>query len=309
MKNGRRIAWIAAGAIIALTPRTTTLNAAGDGEPAQLTQIDEVIMYGIDADTYELLRYNFATDEYVIIGVVTDQNGNVVVDVESLAMIPHGPMKGIYGTPNFYEARPSKLIRINALDATAWVYPAEIGYDKVEGLVAVQDQSTYEWNLLASHRYPDTGLMTIDTTTGIGTEVMPTSGRYQGLAMGPDGTLYGTTKDPAELWTIDLATGDEDRVGKVGSYAKIEALEHAFGDYEPRIKVPLEAHDVVPDSWTQDGIMFGFADDADALLIIDAQTGHSVRWVCAFQTIDCEGLIFTTQQRDPYGPIVASSGD
>ncbi|MHC4591035.1 MAG: hypothetical protein ACYTAQ_17395, partial [Planctomycetota bacterium] len=84
---------------------------------------------------------------------------------------------------------------------------------------------------------------------------------------------------------------------------------YAFGDEECRIKIPLEAHDVVPDSWTMAGILFGFADDEDALLIINAETAESVRWECSFRTIDCEGLVFTTQQRDPFGPIVASAGD
>ena len=110
MSHSRCIAWIAAGAIVALTPRPTALHAAGGGDPPQLTVIDEVIMYGIDADTYELLRYNFDTDEFIRIGVVTDQNGNVVTDVEGLAMIPHGPHKGLYGTANFYD--PTVTMRI-----------------------------------------------------------------------------------------------------------------------------------------------------------------------------------------------------
>ena len=309
MRNSRFIVWIAAAAIVAFTPRPTALYAAGEGDPPQLTDINMVIMYGIDADTYELLRYSFYDDEYVRIGVVTDQNDNVVTDVEGLAMIPHGPNKGLYGTANFYTAQPSKLVRINALDATAWVYPAKIGSEKVEGLVAVQDQATYEWSLLGAHKLPDSGLVEINPVTGIGTPVMATSERYHGLAMAPDGTLYGSTRDPGRLWTIDLATGDEDLVGNIGSYNKVEALEHAFGDAEPRIKVPLEGHEVVPDSWTQDGILFGFDDDSDAFIIIGTQTGHTVEWVCSFRTIDCEGLVFTTQQRDPFGPIVASAGD
>jgi hypothetical protein len=309
MHNGRFIAWVAAGAIVALTPRPTALHAAGEGDPPQLTDINMVIMYGIDADTHELLRYNFETDEYIRIGIVTDQHGEAVTDIEGLAMLPHGPNKGLYGTANFYEARPSKLIRINALDATAWVFDADIGSEKVEGLVALQDPDTYEWSLLGAHKNPDRGLVRIDPATGVGTPVMSTSVRYHGLAMAPDGTLYGSSRNPAELWTIDLGTGDEARVGNIGSYTKCEALEHAFGDSDPRIKVPLEGHEVVPDSWTQDGILFGFDDDADALLIINRGSGSAVEWVCSFRTIDCEGLVFTTQQRDPFGPIVASAGD
>ena len=57
------------------------------------------------------------------------------------------------------------------------------------------------------------------------------------------------------------------------------------------------------------GVLFGFADDEDALLIINAQNGQSVQWECSFQTIDCEGLVFTTQTSDPWGPIVNTVGD
>ena len=101
------------------------------------TAIEEVVMYGIDADTYELLRYTFANDEYVRIGVVTDQNGNVVLDMESLAFIPNGPDKGIYGTANWYESKPTRLVKINPLDATGYVYPNQIGFAKGEGLAAM----------------------------------------------------------------------------------------------------------------------------------------------------------------------------
>jgi hypothetical protein len=309
MHSGRCITWIAAGAVAALTVRPTALNAAGEGDPPQLTDIDMVVMYGIDADTHELLRYNFETDEYISIGVVTDQNEDAVTDIEGLAMVPHGPNKGLYGTANFYETRPTKLVRINALDASAWVFEDDIGLEKVEGLVAVQDPDTYEWSLLGAHKEPNRGLVRIDPATGVGTSVMSTSVRYHGLAQAPDGTLYGSSRNPAELWTIDLDSGEENRVGAIGSYTKCEALEHAFGDTEPRIKVPLEGHEVVPDSWTQDGILFGFDDDADALLIINRANGATVEWVCSFRTIDCEGLVFTTQHRDPFGPIVACAGD
>ena len=65
----------------------------------------------------------------------------------------------------------------------------------------------------------------------------------------------------------------------------------------------------MPDSWTEDGVLFGFSDNYDALLIIDASTGHSVKWNCSFATIDCEGLVFTTHQRDLWGTIISPGGD
>ncbi len=301
--------WIALGAMAVLLPSGVAVHAAGEGDPPQLTDINEVVMYGIDADTHELLRYDFGTDEYLRIGVLKDQNDNVVTDVEGLAMIPNGPHKGLYGTANYYLTQPTRLVRINALDASAWVYPTEVGFEKVEGLVAVRDPVTYEWSLLGAYKNPDPGLISIDPLTGSGTLIMETAQRYHGLALDPDGLLYGATRDPSRLWTIDRATGDEDLVGSMSGYTKCEALEMGLGDNEPRIKVPGDGPSVVPDSWTQGGIMFGFDDDADALLIIDPASGNAVQWPCSFQTIDCEGLVFTTRTRDPFGPIVASAGD
>jgi hypothetical protein len=132
---------------------------------------------------------------------------------------------------------------------------------------------------------------------------------YEGLALAPDGTLYGSTKEPAELWEIDLSSGTETRVGQMASFTKCEALEFAFGDDQARIKVPNDGTDPVPDSWTDDGILFGFDDDADAFLIINMATGAAVQWFTSFQTIDCEGMAFTTKTRDAWGVIVVEACD
>jgi hypothetical protein len=301
--------WTNLAVTATLLSATAVINAAGDGDPVQLTPIEEVVMYAIDADTYELLRYTFDTDEYVRIGVVSDQNGDVVVDVESMTMIPHGPFKGIYGTPNFYEDKPSRLVRINPLDATAMMYPNTIlgGDGKVEGLVAVQNPVSGDWYLIGSTDNDTIEL--IDPATGIGAKIADVNRNYEGLAMAPDGTLYGATKDPAELWLIDLSSGTETRVGQMASFTKCEALEFAFGDEESRIKIPNEGEEVVPDSWTDDGILFGFDDDADALLIINMVTGDAVQWFCSFATIDCEGMAFTTSRRDAWGVIVVEACD
>ncbi len=37
-------------------------HGAGSGDPPQLTDLDQVVMYAIDAGTHELLRYDFGTD-------------------------------------------------------------------------------------------------------------------------------------------------------------------------------------------------------------------------------------------------------
>ncbi|MHC4421680.1 MAG: hypothetical protein ACYS1E_13920 [Planctomycetota bacterium] len=301
--------WIVLGSVVCVSVGTAVLWGAGDGNPPHLTQIEEVIMYGVDADTHELLRYEFSTDAYIPIGVVKDQNDNPVTDIEALALIPQGQHKGLYGAANYYETRPTKLVKISGLDAKGTVFAANVGFDKVEGLVGVQDPDTLEWSLLAVAKEPDKSLIAIDPATGVGTLIMETDNRYKGLALDPNGTIYGVSDDPRRLWTIDPVDEVEELVGDIDGFTKIEALEYAFGDGDPRIKIPLVGHDVVPDSWTMDGVLFGFADDQDALLIMNAGTGEVVQWECSFQTIDCEGLVFTTEMRDPWGPIVNTVGD
>ena len=297
--------WSALAALAALMPSPTSVQAAGQGQPPQLTPIDEVVVYAIDGDAYELLRYNFDTDVYVRVGVVTDQNGNVVTDIEGLAMIPHGPFKGLYGTANFYGILPPRLVKISALDATAHLYPAGIGFDDVEGLVAVEDPVTFAWSLIGASASP--GLITIDPGSGSGSVLMATEQRYRGLSLAPDGTLYGVAEDV--LFKIDRNTGQAVAVGEISDDATYGALEHAFGDFEPRIKVPSGGPTVVPDSWTSGGIMFAFNVTDNRLQIVNPDNGNSVEWACSLQSIDCQGLAFTTRMRDPYWSIIAGAVD
>ncbi len=297
--------WSALAALAALMPSGTAAEAAGEGQPPQLTPIDQLVVYAIDAAAYELLRYNFDTDVYVRVGVITDQNDNVVTDIDGLAMIPHGPFKGLYGTAN-YGILPSRLVRISQLDATAFLYPAGIGFSNVEGLVAAQDPDTSAWSLIGASASP--GLITIDPETGAGSVLMATAERYGGLSLAPDGTLYGVAEH--KLYTIDLNTGQENQVADLADDASYGALEHAFGDFEPRIKVPSGGGSpVVPDSWTQGGIMFAFNVSDNRLEIVSPGNGKSVNWACSLEAIDCQGLAFTTRMRDPYWSIVQGSAD
>jgi hypothetical protein len=282
--------------------------------PPAPTPVEEVVMYGIDADTYELLRYTFGDDVYTRIGVVIDENGNVVEDVESLTYIPDGPNRGFYGGANYYESKPSRIVKINPMDASAVTLPAEVGYEKVEGLVPLQNPLTGEWKLLASTQHSDPGdgertLLWIDPTTGAGTLIANTDENYDGLTLAPDGTLFGVTRD-GELYTITVdpiaGTATETPIGDLSGFDAPEALEWAYGDNADEI----DCTGLVPNpSWTANGILFSFSDDSDALLIVHPVTGEAVEYVCSFQTIDCEGLVFTTAARDPYGKIVVEACD
>jgi hypothetical protein len=303
-----------------LGPRPAFVRTAYAAPPT--TTIEELVMYGVDADTYELLRYTFNTDEYVRIAQVVDENGKVVEDMECLAYVPSGPHKGFYGASNFYEAQPAQIVRIDAIDASAEWLPQTVGYGKIDGMVTVQNPVTGDWLLLASTRYSvevdndedypgDDGpcLVSIDLVTGRGTPVSVGIEHYRGLAINPDGDLYGVSKD-GDLWTVrpnpfDIYDQQEDKVGPTG-FDKVEALEWAYGDNVAGIDGSAFG---VPNSWTDNGILFGFDDDADSLLVFNPSTGESQKIICAFQTIDCEGMVFTAQLRDAFGAIVVDACD
>lgn len=302
MVTDRQSAIIALAAL--LLPRATA-HGAGEGNPPQLTDIDQVVMYAIDADTHELLRYDFGADEYARIGVVRSPGGIVVPNIESLAMIPRGPHKGLYAVANYHGILSARLVMISVLDATARPAPALIGFENVEGLVAVEDPDTSQWRLIGSAGSP--GLISIEPDSGAGSLLLATTNRYRGLTLAPDGTLYGITNNA--LWTIDRDTGVETEVTEMDLDARYEALEHAFGDSSPRIKVPSSGATVVPDAWTMGGILFGYDVEQRRLVIINPVDGTMVPWATSLPPLHIEGLAFTTTARDIIASIVAGAID
>jgi hypothetical protein len=292
------------------TKSPLTLTAIGalllttQAAPAQTTPIEEVVMYGIDQGTNELLRYEFATDTFTRIGEVVDQNGKVVKDNEGLAFIPTGPNKGMYSTANYNGTKNTHLAKINPMDATATIMNMN-DWDVV-GLVAARN-AFGEWTLLAVSKPEDNGegeyaLKQIDPATGTVTILMGTSRGYEGLAVGPDGTLYAAWHN--KIYKIDPVAGTETSMGSTG-FDDCEALEWAYGDYATGAITVAEA----PGAWTDKGVLFAFSDYEDALYIINPQTAEGREYNCSFKALDCEGLVFTTQFRDSYGEIVVHACD
>ncbi len=268
------------------------------------TPVTEVVLYSFNTDTSELLRYSFAEDDVQRIGIVRDQHGAVVSDVEGLTIIPDGPYQGLYGVANWFLTQPSRLVRIDGADGSAYAAAAPVGFDKVEGLVACRNENDGRWSLLGVAREPRPSLIRIDPLTGIGTPLMSTEQRYRGLAAAPDGTLLGVTADRAALWKIDPFRQLETQVGELTEYRTIGALEFAKGDHDGPLAAP---EGMRLSAQPAGGLLFGFSEDEDALLIIDAVSGRAHEWECAFRKIDSEGIAFTTRGADPWAAI-ASAG-
>jgi hypothetical protein len=336
---------VVAGAVVA--------SGAGEDDPPPTTVIDDVIMYGVDDDTDQLLRYAFGADDYYVVGSVRDEDGNLVDEVEALGYIPSGPHKGLYGATNYDGNERAKLVKFNMFTGNVSVYPVDIGFGNIEGMVAAVHPQSGEWTLYATQTgdssnadkvtlchvppgNPDNAhtitvgapavpahlahgdtlgpcpgdgeqdsarnLIVIDPATGQGALLMALGNKFEGLAKGPDGALYAARNN--ELWRIDPFNCPG--LTLLGSHAheNVEALEYAFGDYDPHIEVPG-----VPEDWTSDGILFGFSDTENAMLILNAASGAAVQLPCAVDTTDCEGIVFLTELSDPFGEIVVGPCD
>ena len=314
-----------AAALPLLGPRALIVRTAhAQGEP---TTIGEVFMYGVDADTNQLLRYTFGSDQFVSVGAVVGQFGKKLKDLEAMAHIPQGPHRGFYGMTNFKDKKPTKMVKIDPLDASAWLYPAPVGFWKVCGLIAYQDPGTGDWSLIGSTKNTNKAdgqakLISVNPANGKGDEIMPLSVFYTGLALDANGTLYGVDRGPgslpgqvppgleSDLYIIDPppapwpGLGTETHIAPL-PWSKVEALEFAFGEFALPIDLSTVAGvDPADPTWSQNGVLLGFTDAFDMLMIINPVTGVAVPYPGSFVTLDCEGLVFCTVRTDPlYGAL------
>jgi hypothetical protein len=278
----------------------------------QPTPADELVMYGIDADTHELLRYAFDTNTFKRIGVVVDQNGFVVDHPECLTYVPSGPDRGFYCVPSGKDSTGGPefvLMKIFGFDASAEAYPNPIGFERIHGMVSKYNAGAGKWEIIAFAETPSLCLISIDPATGIGTKIMDVNEKYEGLALHVDPTkLWGVEKHT--FWEIDLVTGVETEMADLSAWERIEAFETAFGDNGPAITIPG-----VDPTWTQNGALFFYSDSENELLVLNPANGDNeiytptVNPPCAFLTVDCEGLVFFTQLTDPYGKILVDAHD
>ena len=267
--------------------------------PPLKTGIEEIVMYGVDSDTNELLRYNFRHDTYQIIAKMIDQNGNPILDVEGAGYIPYGDAQGLYCSPT-KGAAMGKLAKIDLLDATCHVFSADVSGNGFLSCVGMKHWSTDEWGLLATNESNE--LIWVDPLTQTTTTLHTMSRRFEGLALAEDGTLFANTT--TKLFEIDIANSfAEIEIGDHG-FGKVESLEMAFGDDGGGIEIPG-----MDPGWMTNGTLMGFDDNSDAFLIFDPASGIAQQYNCAFATVDCEGIIIFTERLDPRGRILMTTND
>jgi hypothetical protein len=110
------------------------LNAVPDvAADSPVTAIDDLVAYGADQATNELVRYSFATDSMVRVGTIREAGGSVVTGIEALAHLPAGQHKAFYGATNTGDN--ARLVRIDPLTADALLL--DTGLAEISGMAAI----------------------------------------------------------------------------------------------------------------------------------------------------------------------------
>ncbi len=276
------------------------------------TPITELVLYGIDADSHELMRYVFDTDTFTPIGLVIDQNGFTIDHPECLTYLPSGPHKGFYSVPSGKDdtgGPKNVLCKIDGLTADAYMYPtAQFTYKSIRGMTTVWDADLGDWIMYGiAHNNNDPKLVTFNPATGAQTLIstLDTLGSaYEGLATHPTDPdkLYIMTG--WKLAELDIATGAVNEMADHAAWSRTEALELMVGDNGLAVTIPG-----VDPNWTQQGALFGFSDSKNMMLIYDPGGSNFAEYTCSFVARDCEGLVFLTQTQDPYGEVTVDACD
>jgi hypothetical protein len=137
-------------------------------------------------------------------------------DVRGLAFSPDNVL---YAVVNGYSSTgigPDHLYTVNVSTGVASLV-GDTGLTRVQSLDFSPSGVLYGWDV-------GLGLITINTTTGVATDVNPSVGAtadIQGIVFSPDGILYGACN---AVYKIDVATGATTLVGSRG-YSDVRGLE------------------------------------------------------------------------------------
>ncbi len=299
-------------------PIVVTVLAVTPALAAAPQPIDVLAAYAVDSDTYELVRYAFADNTFLSIGVVRTADGTTVRDLESLGYVPPGPGYGMYSVPTSapYEWQ---LVRIDPLTATATVVgpPVIPAGRKITGMLSNYDAVAGEWYLLAASSEDRTSgrdqietreLVRLNPLTGASTIVatqaqLGPGRRFEGLGIDSKGDIYASAR--TRFYRIHQEAGYWVEEIGITSLDKAEAFEIAFGDTQPSISVPG-----VDPSWTTNGVFFVADEQIQKFGVLNPATGAFAEYMVggvpsAFVTKDAEGMVLLTLSRDPlYGRFV-----
>ncbi|MBL1216283.1 MAG: hypothetical protein D8M59_02175 [Planctomycetes bacterium] len=301
-----------------------------DGEQTRVTSISDMILYGVDSRSHELIRYDFGTDRLASVGQVQLDDGTVVHGIESLAYIPGRPY--LFAVWNYDDTSgKSKLITINLFTAQAAAYQFDTGSANIQGMVAVnlegQDANRGHgndcdgfdednrgnsngvnengmghgahsgcWRLFAVQDSGRGGrnqysLISINPDTGRASSVMSVSRAYTGLAAGDDLSLFATEGNT--LWALDVSNESE---ASVGSHIldDITALTLAGGADDAYVDIPG-----FDDDLSIDGALFGFTGSDNTLTLFDKTTGEAVPYESSLSDSTLDGIVVLTRHDDP----------
>jgi hypothetical protein len=173
----------------------------GGGNPHEPTPLEHVVMYAVDEDTHELMRYRFGSEDGAyVIGELQYDDGSVATYVECLGYIPSGSRKGLYGVHNYDGNDRSRLVNINVLDATVTPAPVDIGFGKVEGMVTTWDAALNKWVFYATH----SGDAGAEPVSGGGLQINWRVDEEPVRSIEPDGTYV----DPLDWWSYADSDAD-----------------------------------------------------------------------------------------------------
>ena len=91
--------------------------------------LDEYVLFGVNGGTADLVRFDFAQNQYTTVGTIRSSSGQVFSGIEGMACVPRNlNLFGFWTDPadNF-----TKVLYINCLDATATVVGQDLGSGSV----------------------------------------------------------------------------------------------------------------------------------------------------------------------------------
>jgi len=147
-------------------------------------------------------------------GLVADNFGQVTPDVRGLAFSSNNTLFAINSTIS--DSQPDDLYTINVATG-AGTFIGMTGLNDLQGLDFAPSGALFGWDV-------SLGLVTIDSLTGVATDVNPLVGAsadIQSIVFAQDGTLFGAR---SALFTINPTTGETALVG-AGGYLDLRGIE------------------------------------------------------------------------------------